>query len=310
MFGAVSPPAPTMPRRARPVVLLAGPLASIALGCRGVTDAAPAALPSGAVAFTPPPVYARWWALTSACAGRAADAGPVTWYVVPGAATVPTGGRDVAGFASPQERLVVLAGRYQEAGEVVRHEMLHLLLGAGARDAPAHPPAYFQDRCAGVVECPAVGCADEGAPPPTVPADAPTVALSALDLRVDVTPAPASAAVLALTGGAAADPWLTVVVRVTNPSAGPVWVPLEPSDGQGASATEVGGFGYEIARADGSGAFESVWLAVPRGRVGFAAGQTHQYVFDVNAAGYTAGEYAVRGRYNVRTGASTFRVGP
>ena len=300
------PRAPGVARRVGRLVVSAGPLALAA--CRGVTDAAPPALPPGAVAFAPPPVYARWWALTAACAGRPADAalaGAVTWYVVPGAAVIPSAGRDAAGFASPRERLVVLAGRYREDGAVVRHEMLHLFLPEAAN----HPPAYFQDRCAGVVICPPVGCADEGAPPAAAPADAPSAPASALDVRVEVTPASAGAAALA-PGAPGDDPWLTVVVSVTNPGAGPVWVPLEPSPGQSPTAPEVGGFGYEVAMPGGAAPFESAWFVVPRGRVAFAAGQTRRQVFDVNAAGYRAGDYSVLGRYNVRTASAGFRVQP
>ena len=218
---------------------------------------------------------------------------------------IPSAGRDAAGFASPRERLVVLAGRYREDGAVVRHEMLHLFLPEAAN----HPPAYFQDRCAGVVICPPVGCADEGAPPAAAPADAPSAPASALDVRVEVTPASAGAAALApaATGG---DPWLTVVISVTNPGAGPVRVPLDPSPGQSPTTREVGGFGYEVAMPGGAAPFESAWFVVPRGRVAFAAGQTRRHVFDVNAAGYRAGDYSVLGRYNVRTASAGFRVQP
>jgi hypothetical protein len=44
--------------------------------------------------------------------------------------------------------------------------------------------------------------------------------------------------------------------------------------------------------------------------VAFAAGQTRRQVFDVNAAGYRAGDYSVLGRYNVRTASAAFRVRP
>ena len=44
--------------------------------------------------------------------------------------------------------VAVLAGEQVGNGMVVRHEMLHELLGRGD-----HPAAYFQVRCAGLVAC-------------------------------------------------------------------------------------------------------------------------------------------------------------
>src|SRR5687767_13898568 len=41
-------------------------------------------LPVNARQFTPPPVYARWWAMTQACSGLSGDLASVSWYVVPG----------------------------------------------------------------------------------------------------------------------------------------------------------------------------------------------------------------------------------
>jgi hypothetical protein len=198
--------------------------AAVLAACGGPTDPAAFPLPPGAARFDPPPVYARWWAQVEACSGLRGDLAAYTWYAVPGA--VPHRSGPVAGYADPWNRRAVLADRYREDGAGVRHEMLHLLLGvafAEVEPARQHPPAYFQGRCEGVVDCAADGCADDrGAPPPLAPAGAPTLPVSALDVRVDVEPAAPSRS--------AADPWFAVVVRVTNPTGGPVWVPLEGAE--------------------------------------------------------------------------------
>lgn len=279
-------------------------LLATALALAGCGDATgPAPLPAGAASYTPPPVYARWWTLVEACSGLTGDFAAYAWYAAPGATVRTASGREAAAYTDPAARRVVLAAKYRDDGPTVRHEMLHALLGPAYADpARWHPPAYFQGRCEGVVVCDAVGCQDAGPAPASAPADAPTAAVSALDVRVDVLPTPTSR-----TG---ADTLLSVIVRVTNPGPGPVWVPLEPSPDQSPTATEVGGFGYEIAPAGGGPPYEGVWQLVARGRIPFAAGQTRRYVFDVNAAGYPAGDYAALGRYNTRETSTGFRVAP
>ena len=56
-------------------------LALAGLACESLV--APA-LPDGATVLTPPPVYARWWAMTEACSRRTGDLSAVTWYVATG----------------------------------------------------------------------------------------------------------------------------------------------------------------------------------------------------------------------------------
>jgi hypothetical protein len=280
--------------------------AAVLAACGGPTDPAAFPLPPGAARFDPPPVYARWWAQVEACSGLRGDLAAYTWYAVPGA--VPHRSGPVAGYADPWNRRAVLADRYREDGAGVRHEMLHLLLGVAYADvepARQHPPAYFQGRCEGVVDCAADGCADDrGAPPPLAPAGAPTLPVSALDVRVDVEPAAPSRS--------AADPWFAVVVRVTNPTGGPVWVPLEGAEPGGAAAPglPVAGFGYRIGPPDSEASWEGAVRAAPSARVSFLAGQTRQYVVDVNAAAWPAREYAATGFYNTRRASAPFRVTP
>jgi hypothetical protein len=257
--------------------------AAVLAACGGPTDPAAFPLPPGAARFDPPPVYARWWAQVEACSGLRGDLAAYTWYAVPGA--VPHRSGPVAGYADPWNRRAVLADRYREDGAGVRHEMLHLLLGVAFADvepARQHPPAYFQGRCEGVVDCAADGCADDrGAPPPLAPAGAPTLPVSALDVRVDVEPAAPSRS--------AADPWFAVVVRVTNPTGGPVWVPLEGAEPGSAPGLTVAGFGYRIGPPGSEASWEGAVRAAPSARVSFLAGQTRQYVVEANAAPAASG---------------------
>lgn len=295
---------------ARRVLLTAGALAlGGALGpsaCRDVL--APYPLPAGAARFAPPPAYARWWALVEACAGRAGDYGAWSWYTAPRGALKAGGLGDAAGYADPVARRIVVTAGLESDGGVVRHEILHAVLGpayATGGDAQQHPPAYFQDRCAGVVYCPQDGCADAGPPPAAAPADAPTLPLASLDVRVDALPARVSR-----TGATWADRELTLVVRATNPTARPVWVPLEAVAARPSWAPTpwVPRFGFRIvpagqplpptdfARFDSTGA---VFGDTAR-RVAFAAGQTRYLVVDWSGRPYAAGDYAAVGVFNTR----------
>ncbi len=96
--------------------------------------------PSGGQAAAPPAVFREWWAATEACSGLSRPFERIDWYVVPGES-----------FACPSG---TCAGRWQASGEifiaeaywhhemVVRHEMLHALIGR-----PGHPPEYFEQKC-------------------------------------------------------------------------------------------------------------------------------------------------------------------
>src|SRR5687768_764740 len=119
--------------------------ASIELSC----DSPTAPLPAGAVAFTPTSVYSWWWQQTESCSGRTGALSTVQWFVVPGVSSIATpNGNIVSGYWDPDGRRIVLAGESQYFGDLVRHEMLHALLGKGS-----HPRAEFIQKCSGVVVC-------------------------------------------------------------------------------------------------------------------------------------------------------------
>jgi len=130
-------------RGARPIRLaaLAGGLAALTLGC---SLEPPTSLPAGAQAIEAPAIFQTWWARTEACSGLTGNYAGIQWYVVPGANTFQTDSGDKVGFwiKSRVGTRIILAGDYRDYELVVRHEMLHELLGR-----EGHPPEYFQTRC-------------------------------------------------------------------------------------------------------------------------------------------------------------------
>lgn len=104
----------------------------------------PSPLPDNAQRFLPPEEYHAWWAATETCSAKDGEFSEIAWYVVPGAATIPTADGPKIGLWSRSSAgtRIILAGEYVETELVVRHEMLHALLGRGG-----HPEEYFRDRC-------------------------------------------------------------------------------------------------------------------------------------------------------------------
>jgi hypothetical protein len=105
-------------------------------------------LPAGAEALTPLPTYADWWRATEQCAGLQGDLSRVSWFVVPGRTWFTYRDAQYDGYWWNGVHWIILAGEKVQNAMVVRHEMLHELLGRGD-----HPAEYFQERCAGLVVC-------------------------------------------------------------------------------------------------------------------------------------------------------------
>ena len=121
--------------------------------------------------FTPPSIYRQWWTLTERCAGRQASFDDVSWYVVPNAETLP-GTNGLNGLSYGDRIVLAGANDGTAAGDLVRHEMLHAILGSGVA---GHPRDMFVGRCAGVVVCVAE-CLTDGGPAPPVQYDLPVEA--------------------------------------------------------------------------------------------------------------------------------------
>jgi hypothetical protein len=75
--------------------------------------------------------YASWWSATEACSGETGDPGRIRWYT---AAGITYNGVFARGVWLPPHEIVVLLG-YEENSDIVRHEMLHDLLGGDSDHA-------------------------------------------------------------------------------------------------------------------------------------------------------------------------------
>ena len=101
-------------------------------------------LPLGAVEIAAPAIYREWSDRTEACSGLSRSFSAVRWYVVPGAETFQTEKGPKVGMwmSKGGSDRIVIAGQYRNSEMVVRHELLHHLLGQ-----EGHPDGYFVTRC-------------------------------------------------------------------------------------------------------------------------------------------------------------------
>ena len=126
-----------------------GATLAIAGGCRDLPLAlATPELPAGAESLAPLATYADWWQATEQCAGLHGNMARVTWFVVPNRTSFVYDDVQYDGYWWDRVHWIILAGEKVTDGMVVRHEMLHELLGRGD-----HPAEYFQQRCGGIVVC-------------------------------------------------------------------------------------------------------------------------------------------------------------
>jgi hypothetical protein len=91
-----------------------------------------------------PAAYADWFRRTEACSGLSKNFSTIQWYVVEGVETFPTSAGPKVGMWIREGNTdrIVIAGNYSDTEMVVRHEMLHALLGE-----EGHPASYFVERC-------------------------------------------------------------------------------------------------------------------------------------------------------------------
>jgi len=245
--------------------------------CESPTDPG---LPAGAVRFDPPSIYERWWSFTRECSARTGDMSTVSFYVVPGVATFPTGdGHDAAGMWQPDARRIVIAGLSQLRGDVVRHEMLHALL-----DVSGHPRGFFIQKCGGVVVC-VLNCLTDAGIAPLPPSGAVTIDPSDLTVSVSVDPPNP--------GSSIDDGFFTMTVTATNTRPTPVIIGLMPSGSNGMGVS----FSYKLDRPQGSVMYD-VQPPYPEDRW-FEVGETKRFLFDFrNRSGGT--------RYDLTPGTYTF----
>ena len=241
-------------------------------------------LPANAEQFTPPPVYARWWAMTEACSRVSGDLSSVSWFVVPGVSTIPLNGKPVEGYWSLAGNRIVIAGAGRLSGGIVRHEMLHALMRA-----VGHSRAKFLQDCAGVVYC-TEGCISDAGPPPAPDPAAIQVGPEGLEVRVDVQPATPSRAV--------DEGFFAVIVSVRNPATVPVVVKLPPQPiGDGPTT-----FRFDILGQ--STVLSGNELALDPSVTTFAAGETKRHIFDFRIATEPGSRSLAPGTYTLRAGYS------
>jgi hypothetical protein len=246
-----------MARPFRSLTVALWPLLALALACEEIT-----ALPPGSQSFVPPPEYRLWWTMTEACSGLHGSLSSVDWYVVPGTTELPGTHGEYQGEWFVQGNRISLASAEQYNGSLVRHEMLHALLGVDG-----HPRSEFLDRCAGTVVC-VEECIQDAGAFPDPPAGTPIVSASTLQIAVQQQPAHASAADY--------NGYFALDVTATNPADHAVIVRL-PSDG----GDDLGvSFSYSMG-SDSTDAIGATALAYDPQALFFRPGETKHQIFDM-----------------------------
>jgi len=240
-------------------------LAWLATGCDSSRPAA------GVLPLEPPAQYQLWWQLTEACSGRTGSFNDIHWYYVPGAAQFSFRGTEVEGLWSGGiTNRILLAESDVQVGSLVRHEMLHALLGRGD-----HPPEFYQGKCGGYVDCDSA-CVGNNRPA-SVPVDAPTISPYELELDAALTPT--------TTANSDNGGWIAVTVTARNPFNHPVWVLLQSFNGSADTFAAI--FDNRIKARN----------ALLTDRVGFLANEVQRSVLDIQ---FTSGGTVTPGTYFVR----------
>lgn len=240
--------------------------------------------PPDAVEMQAPAAYALWWQMTEACSGKSAPMANVEWYYVPGASSIRVGGENFTGYWLGDPDRIVIAGQDTMDGALVRHEMLHSLIGY----TPGHPRYYFAGVCAGIVAC--VGRCPLDAGGPSLPAPtAPVVPPSALDVGIQLDSAAPS---IASNGG-----WITVLVNARNPGTAGVWVDLPNIPGNPAADYTFGVIVQcvTVCATTPPSTWEYMWSDE---RFGIGAGATRRESRDLQLL---PGVYDIRGYFSVDT---------
>ena len=104
----------------------------------------PFAAPLGTYRFDPPAPYSAAWAAVEECSGIRGDMGRVRWYAVPDVWSFPCAdGEECSGLWRSPHAILLTEFAQASHGDnyfVVRHEMLHDLVGGGQE----HPPVFEQ----------------------------------------------------------------------------------------------------------------------------------------------------------------------
>jgi hypothetical protein len=250
---------------------------TLLIGCLSACGWLTAPLPSGALAFVPPPVYARWWAMTEACSGEAGDFTAVHWYHISGNEFTWQG--DLAGglWLSSGDR-IVLADSGVESGPVVRHEMLHALLRTRG-----HARDQFLGRCASMVECHEACVRDAGRW--LAPGRYTLLSPDSFVVSQQITLLPHEA------DGAR---WLTVEVSAQNPTSRAVLV-ATPQD-WGIPR----GFAFDV-RPKGQAGLSIEQPAHDSSRIYFAPKETKRWLYEFRVTSFLDGSHVPSGLIRLHT---------
>jgi hypothetical protein len=257
-------------------------LLSIAFSFSSACNATTEPLPDGSRRVSAPPVYQSWWSMTESCSGRTGPLATIDWYVVPGVAQFEHKGTFVSGYWSSRDDRVVLAERAMLDGGLVRHEMLHALLGHAE-----HTRDAFLERCGGAVVC-LTGCLQDVG---SAPVFGPTITrVSPGEMHIDVVVEPGQPQRSVDEGH------FRLMVTVTNPRDDSVLV-LLPSSGDAPPAS----FNFLLnSGPTGLWFTEHAW---DPGVTVFAPGATRRAVFDFKLADRFDGIRALpEGTYDIKGG--------
>lgn len=223
--------------------------------------------------------------MTETCAGIQGVLDRVRWYTVPGS-QLPSGTSDVpdavgAVFFEAQGARIVLADSFATNPQVVRHEMLHVLLGP---TISGHPTAAFRTHCGGIVAC--VGqCATETGRDTLPLPGAQTVDVSALVVSANLVGVPvhlsAAGGVSGYHGG-----YYAMIARVQNPRRTSVWARLRKLPSHPAEAATFGVVFLDPGAGTGA-ELSGVFHYVLADSVPFGPGETKRLAFDELATSYT-----------------------
>jgi hypothetical protein len=84
--------------------------------------------PEGPRPFRAPDHYREVWRQAEACSGKTGDYDRVKWHVIPGPAFPCKVGKCIGEWNQPHE--ITIAGDFQNTDWVIRHEILHDLVGS------------------------------------------------------------------------------------------------------------------------------------------------------------------------------------
>lgn len=232
---------------------------AFAVACDRIVDPP---LPATATSFVPPPVYAKWWAMTTTCSGISRPLENISWYVVPGVTQFKLSKETVSAYWTEGSNSIVVADSSVLDGSVVRHEMLHSLVRSSG-----HPRSAFLDHCLGLVSC-TPDCVSDAGPASELSVAPTVVPPDSIDLQIEFLPAAPTTGV--------DDGVFTMVVSARNRADHPVFASLGLRNGQPAAT-----FSYEIRPAfpPGGGIIGS-WNLNDVAANRFAAGETKREYFD------------------------------